>query len=127
MRYAAYVRTNRQDQTGNAAVAAQQAAIEAWIAAQGGILTAIYTDVASGSPSASRPALTQMQLDADRGKFDALVVHKPDRLSRTQTELMAIRSRLVEDYRIQLFSVTEQDELATQYQQHQAERSYAAA
>lgn len=127
MRYAAYVRTNRQDETGSADLAAQQAAVQAWIAAKGGILTAIYTDIAPGSPNAERPALTQMQTDAGQGKFDALVVHKPDRLSRNQAELQAIRSRLVEDYRIRLFSVTEQDELDTPYQQQQqAERRYAA-
>ena len=127
MRYAAYVRTNRQDKTGDAAIAAQQAAVQAWIAARGGILTTIYTEVASGSPSASRPALAQMQSDAKQGKFEALVVHKLDRLSRNQTELLAIRSRLVEDYGIPLFSVTEQDELDTPYQQQQqAERRYAA-
>jgi hypothetical protein len=126
MRYAAYVRTNHLDETGSADLAAQQAAVQAWIAAQGGILTAIYSEVASGSSSAHRPALAQMQTDAKQGKFDALVVHKPDRLSRNQTELLAIRSLLVEDYRIRLFSVTEQDELDTQYQQ-QAERRYAAA
>ena len=126
MRYAAYVRTNRQDETGSADLAAQQAAVQAWIAAQGGILTAIYTEVASGSPGASRPALAQMQSEAKQGKFDALVVHKLDRLARNQTELLAIRSLVTEDYGIQLFSVTEQDELDTQYQQ-QAERRYAAA
>ena len=126
MRYAAYVRTNCPDETGNTYLMTQQEAIEAWIAAQGGILVEVYTDEATRRSTADRPALRQMQSDASQGKFDALVVHKLDRLSRNQTELLAIRSLLCEDYRIQLFSVVEQDELDTQYQQHQLERRYAA-
>ena len=126
MRYAAYVRTNCQDETGNTYLMSQKEAIEAWIAAQGGVLVEVYTDEATGGRTTDRPALTRMQSDASQGKFDALVVHKLDRLSRNRTDLLAIRSLLCEDYRIQLFSVVEQDELDTQYQQHQLERRYAA-
>ena len=126
MRYAAYVRTNHRDETGNAYLMSQQEAIETWIAAQDGVLVEVYTDGAPGGRTADRPALRQMQSDASQGKFDALVVHKIDRLSRNQSDLLAIRSSLREDYRIQLFSVIEQDELNTQYQQHPFERRYAA-
>lgn len=126
MRYAAYVRTNCQDQTGNAHLTRQQETIKEWIAFQGGDLVGIYTDVAPGGRTTDRPALRQMQSDASQGKFDALVVHKLDRLSRNRTDLLAYRSLLCEDYRIQLFSVVEQDEFDTQYQQHQLERRYAA-
>ena len=126
MRYAAYVRTNHRDETGNAYLMSQQEAIEAWIADQGGILVEVYTDVAPGGRTADRPALRQMQSDASQGKFDALVVHKLDRLSRNRTDLLAIQSLLREDYRIQLFAVVEQEELDTQYQQHPFERRYAA-
>ena len=52
MRYAAYVRTNRRDETGNAYLMSQQEAIEAWIAAQGGILVEVYTDEAPGGRTA---------------------------------------------------------------------------
>ena len=126
MRYAAYVRTNSRDESGNTYLMAQKDAIEAWIASQGGTLVAVYTDEAPGGRSTDRPALRQMQSDARKGKFDALVVHKLDRLSRNRAELLAIRSRLCEDYRIQLFSVLEPEFIDTQYQQLQAERSYAA-
>ena len=126
MRYAAYVRTNCRNESGNTYLSAQLDAIEAWIAAQGGVLVAVYTDEAPGGCTTDRPALRQMQCDASRAKFDALVVHKVDRLSRNRAELLAIRSRLCEDYRIQLFSVVEPESIDTQYQQHQTERSYAA-
>ena len=125
MRYAAYVRTNCSDETGNTYLISQKEAIEAWIAAQGGVLVEVYTDEAPGGRTADRPALTRMQSDASQAKFDALVVHKVDRLSRNRAELLAIRSRLHEDYRIQLFSVIESETIDTQYQQHQAERRYA--
>ena len=48
MRYAAYVRTNCRDETGNTYLMSQKEAIEAWIAAQGGILVEVYTDEAPG-------------------------------------------------------------------------------
>ena len=126
MRYAAYVRTNCPDETRNTYLMSQKEAIEAWIAAQGGVLVEVYADEANGGTDADRPALTRMQSDASQAKFDALVVHKPDRLSRNQAELLALRSLFTEDYRIQLFAVVEQEELDTQYQQHQLERRYAA-
>ena len=126
MRYAAYIRTNCRDESGNTYLVAQQDAIEAWIADQGGVLVAIYTDEAPGGRATDRPALRQMQSDASQAKFDALVVHKVDRLSRNRAELLAIRSSLREDYRIQLCSVVEPESIDTQYQQHQAERRYAA-
>ena len=126
MRYAAYVRTNHRDETGNAYLMSQQEAIETWIAAQDGVLVEVYTDGAPGGRTADRPALRRMQSDASQGNFDGLVVHKPDRLSRNKTDLLAIQSLLREDHRIQLFAVVEQEELDTQYQQHQLERRYAA-
>ena len=125
MRYAAYVRTNCRDESGNTYLKTQQDVIEAWIAAQGGVLVAIYTDEATAGCTTDRPALRQMQSDAGQAKFDALVVHKVDRLSRNRAELLAIRSLLCEDYRIQLFSVIESETIDTQYQQHQSERRYA--
>ena len=57
MRYAAYVRTNCQDQTGNAHLTRQQETIKEWIAFQGGDLVGIYTDVAPGGRTTDRPAL----------------------------------------------------------------------
>ncbi len=126
MRYAAYIRSNCRDQAGKVNLKTQQDTIEAWIAAQGGILVEVYTDEAPSGRTADRPALRQMQSDASRGRFDALVVHKADRLSRNQAELLSIRSLLCEDYRIQLFSVTESEAIDTQCQQHPFERRYAA-
>lgn len=113
MQYAAYIRTNRTGTTGQADLDAQLAAITTWVAAQGGILAEIFSDQATASRSAQRPALDQLKADAGQCRFDALVVYKPDRLARNQTELLAIRSLLIEDYRIRLFSVTEQSELKT--------------
>ena len=72
MRYAAYVRTNCRDESGNTYLMTQQNAIEAWIAAQGGVLVALYTDEAPGGCTTDLPALRQMQCDASRVKFDAV-------------------------------------------------------
>ena len=113
MQYAAYIRTSHTGTTGQRDLNIQLAAITTWIAAQDGILAEVFTDQASAGRSAQRPALDQLKADAGQRQFGALVIYKLDRLARNQTELLAIRSLLSEDYRIRLFSVMEQDELDT--------------
>jgi site-specific DNA recombinase len=86
MRYAAYVRISSEDQLGNFSIDAQQRAIEAWVAAKGGILVQIYKDEAQSGRTANRPAFQQLRKDARKGKFDAVIVHKFDRFARWYAE-----------------------------------------
>jgi site-specific DNA recombinase len=110
MRYSAYVRISSEDQVGNFSIDAQQRAIEAWVAAKGGMLVQLYKDEAQSGRTADRPAFQQMRRDARKGKFDAVIVHKFDRFARNRTDALAIKSLLRYDYGIKVFSVNEPSE-----------------
>jgi site-specific DNA recombinase len=110
MRYAAYVRISSEDQVGNYSIDAQQRAIEAWVAAKGGILVRVYKDEAQSGRTADRPAFQKMRRDARKGEFDALVVHKFDRFARNRTDALAIKSLLRYDFGVKVFSVSEPSE-----------------
>ncbi len=110
MRYAAYIRISSEDQVGNYSLDAQQRAIEAWVAAKGGILVKIYKDEAQSGRNTDRPAFQQMRLEARKKSFDALVVHKFDRFARNRTDALAIKSLLRYDFGVKVFSVSEPSE-----------------
>jgi len=110
MRYAAYVRISSDEQVGNYSIDAQKRAIEAWVEAKSGVLIKVYVDEGHSGRTAERPAFQRMRRDARRGKFDALVVHKFDRFSRSRTDVLAIKSLLRYDYGVKVFSVSEPSE-----------------
>ena len=110
VRYVGYIRISSEDQVGNFSVAAQQQAIEAYVAAQGATLSKLYIDEAESGRSSHRPEFQRMRQDARSGKFDALVVHKFDRFARNRTDSLAIKSLLRYDYGIKVFSATEPSE-----------------
>ncbi|MCI0712862.1 MAG: recombinase family protein [Chloroflexi bacterium] len=70
----------------------------------------VYIDEAQSGLSADRPQFQAMRRDAGKGLFDAIVVHRFDRLSRHRTESLAIKSLLRQDYAIKVFSVSESSE-----------------
>ena len=110
MRYAAYVRISSEDQIGNCSVDAQKRAIEAWVIANGGILTQVYIDEGHSGRTADRPAFKRLRRDARKRKFDAIIVHKFDRFARNRTDSLAIKSLLRHDYGIKVYSVSEPSE-----------------
>ena len=107
MKFAAYIRTATQNP---ASVEKQRTEIAQWIITQNGDLVETYIDESSSGRNQERPALHQMQADAAQGRFEAVVVTDLHRLSRNQTELDAIRSRLqigsVEAYSIEELATT---------------------
>jgi site-specific DNA recombinase len=110
VRYVGYIRISSEDQVGNFSLDAQKRAIEKWVADQGGRLIKIYVDEGRSGTNDDRPGFLDMRRDARRGKFDALVVHKFDRLARNRANALAIKSLLRRDYGIKVFSVTEPSE-----------------
>ena len=108
MRYAAYIRTSTGAQAGNFAVDAQRRAIEDWVAAQAGQLLEVYIDESHAGHTTDRPALQAVLQDARRDEFDALVVHRPDRLARNQAGIQAIQTTL-NDHHIKLLAVSEKE------------------
>jgi site-specific DNA recombinase len=107
VRYAGYVRISSEDQIGNFSLEAQKHAIERWVQERGGILVRTYADEAQSGRTDDRPAFQAMRRDARKGRFDALVMHKFDRLARNRANALAIKSLLRHDYGVKVFSVTE--------------------
>ena len=103
MRYAAYLRISSEEQVGNFSMDAQRRAIKTWVAAQDGVLVKEYVDEAQSGRIPNRPAFQQMRRDARKGRFEALVVHKFDRLARNRTDALAIKSLLRHDYESRSF------------------------
>jgi site-specific DNA recombinase len=110
LRYAAYVRISSEDQIGNFSIDAQKRAIRKWVADQDGVLTHTYVDEGESGRDTDRPAFQSMRRDARKGRFDALVMHKFDRLARNRANALAIKSLLRHDYGVKVFSVTEPSE-----------------
>ncbi len=84
MRYVGYVRISSEDQRGNYSLDAQKHAIRLWVAQQKndlqGVLVRFYEDEAFTGTTDDRPAFQEMVHAARRKEFDAIVVHKFDRL-----------------------------------------------
>jgi len=110
MRYVGYVRISSEDQVGNFSLDAQKRAIEKYVKDQGGVLVRFYVEEAKTATNDDRPAFQEMRRDARRHLFDALVVHKFDRLARNRENALAIKSLLRRDFGIKVFSVTEPSE-----------------
>jgi site-specific DNA recombinase len=111
MRYASYIRTSTGAQAGNFAVDAQRRAIEDWVAAQAGQLVEVYIDESHAGHTTDRPALQAVLQDARRDEFDALVVHRLDRLARKRADLRVIQSTL-DNHHIKLCAVSAKEEYA---------------
>lgn len=110
MRYAAYVRISSEDQVGNFSIDAQSRLIKEWVDNQLGILVETYIDQAKSGYTTNRSGFKRMRIDAQKGKFDALVVYKFDRFARDRADAMTLKSLLRYDYGIKVFSVTEPSE-----------------
>ena len=91
MRYVGYVRISSEDQVGNFSLDAQKRAIEKYVKDQGGVLVRFYVEEAKTATNDDRPAFQEMRRDARRHLFDALVVHKFDRLARNRENALAIK------------------------------------
>ena len=109
MRYVGYVRISSEDQHGNYSLTAQRHAIETWIARRpvqyAGSLMRIYQDECFTGTTDERPAFQQMLRDARSGKFDALVVHKWDRLARSRLDAIRYKALMGRECALKLFAV----------------------
>lgn len=114
MRYVGYIRVSHEDQLQGYSLDAQERAIKEYVARQSGDLVGevvqFYCDEAKTATNDNRPALRQLRLDAKRGKFEGLVVHKFDRLARNRAQAIALKTLLRRDLGIKVFSVSEPSE-----------------
>lgn len=112
VRYAGYIRVSSEKQVDGYSLDAQRKAIEGYVAARGdGELIRVYIDGGESAKTVmNRDQFLEMRRDASNQKFDALVVHKFDRLNRNRMDAMSVKTLLRHDYGIKVFSATEPSE-----------------
>lgn len=94
MRAIGYYRVSTEDQaTSGAGLDAQRATVTAAVERRGWELTGTATDEAKSGSNLNRPALADALDRLDAGEFDALVVAKLDRLSRSVLDFAKITER----------------------------------
>lgn len=90
-RFAAYIRYSHEDQADGYSYDSQKRIVENFVRSQKGRLVAIYFDGAeSGRTINNRDDFLRMRQDACKKRFDALVVAKFDRLSRSRMDAIVV-------------------------------------
>jgi len=106
---AAYIRVSGPGQVGEDAFGPdiQRNAIHAFAVSQGWEIVEVYEDLSVTGTVLERPALQRMICDAKEGKFEVILVHKIDRMSRSLKELLKLVEDVLEPLNVALRSVTE--------------------
>jgi len=111
MRYAAYVRVSREEQVLGYSLEAQERLVRDWVGQQrgdlSGELAAVYRDEGHSARTDDRPAFQQMVADARSGQFEAIVVHKFDRLARDRYDAVAYKTLWRSKLGIKVLSASE--------------------
>lgn len=84
----------------------QQERLEAYAKAQGWEVTEVYEDPGISAKDTNRPDLQRMLKDAEKGRFDVILVYKLDRLSRSVSDFHRL-SNFLDSHRVALVSVTQ--------------------
>ncbi|MEH6940809.1 recombinase family protein [Bacillus sp. JJ722] len=105
IRAALYIRVSTQDQVENYSIESQQERLEAYCKAKNWLIYDTYIDGGFSGSTTDRPDLQRMLRDMK--EFDAVVVYKLDRLSRSQKDTL----ELIEDHflknNVDFVSITE--------------------
>ena len=114
MRYAAYVRVSRDEQVLGYSLDAQERLIADWVRNQtgdlAGDLAVIYRDEGYSARTDDRPAFQQMIADARARRFDAVIVHKFDRLARDRQDSVTYKALLRKKLGLKVLSASEPSE-----------------
>lgn len=97
MTWAAYERVSTEEQASEGhSIEVQKESIERYLKGKGDQLYRHYTDAGLSGASMERPELQALLEDARAGKFQGVVVHKTDRLSRKLRDILNIVESLKE-------------------------------
>src|SRR5664279_3301593 len=75
------------------------------ITRRGGVVVDVYKDAAKFGWSLDREDFIRLRTDAERGRFDAIMMWKFDRLARDHTQVTMIKALLRHEYNIRLHCV----------------------
>ena len=84
----------------------QQERLEAYAKAQGWEVVEVYEDAGISAKDTNRPDLQRMLKDAEKGKFDVILVYKLDRLSRSVSDFHQL-TNFLDQHKVALVSVTQ--------------------
>ena len=106
MRYVGYCRVSTDEQS-TYSIDAQKRAIAQFVQNRGGQVAKFYVDEGFTGTNGDRPGLQALKRDAAKGQFDAVVVHKSDRLFRNLVKFLTVTELLKRDYGVSVLSVSE--------------------
>lgn len=101
-----YCRFSSNAQSDGFSILAQQKAIANFAAVNGYDIQYSYIDRARTGTNANRPEFQRMIEDAEKGLFEAIIIHKTDRFSRNRFDSILYKNKLSK-YGVKVISVTE--------------------
>ncbi len=104
MRFAVYARYSSEMQN-EISLEDQEAVCREAVGAREGVVVGVFMDGAEHGWSLDRDGFTRMQKSAEKGKFDALMVWKFDRLARDFEQSVIVRAFLRHEYGLKLHCV----------------------
>ena len=107
MRVALYPRVSGHEQEDNYSIPEQIDRMKKYCEAKGWTVYKIYTDSGFSGSNMDRPGLQAMIKDAESKKFDMVLVHKLDRLSRSQKDTLFLIEDVFEKNNVDFASMTE--------------------
>ncbi len=102
-----YVRVSTEEQKG-VSLAAQEARIRVFCAAQGLVLADVLVDAGQSASTLDRPALRELLTRVETGTVGTVVVAKLDRLTRRTRDLLALVEDTFKAHHVELVSLSEQ-------------------
>jgi site-specific DNA recombinase len=103
-RFAIYTRYSSEMQN-DLSLEAQENLCRQEIARRGGAIVKVYSDSAKSGWSLDREGFNELQRDASRGRFDALMLWKFDRLARNHDHAVMIKALLRHEFGMKLHCV----------------------
>lgn len=103
-RFAIYARYS-SDMQNEISLEDQEIVCREAIAERGGVVVAVYKDGAKDGWSLDRNGFQEMRSAAGRGKFDALMMWKFDRLARDHEQTVMVKMLLRREYGLKLYCV----------------------
>ncbi len=104
VRFAIYTRYSSEMQN-ELSLEAQEYRCRLAIADRGGVVVAVYSDSARSGWSLEREGFNDLRIDAERGRFDAVMFWKFDRLARNHDHAVMIKMLLRHEYGLKLYCV----------------------
>ncbi|MGJ3805185.1 recombinase family protein, partial [Limosilactobacillus fermentum] len=116
MKIAVYVRVSTLEQAESGySISEQTEKLTAYCRVKDWQVAKIYTDPGFSGSSLDRPAIQQLISDCKLGAFDAVLVYKLDRLSRSQKDTLYLIEDVFNAYNIHFMSLSENFDTSTPF------------